>query len=203
MNRIVFARGRAPAAALAAPAPAQSSRFFVEQASSHFAPGGLAFIARADGSRPQFLGHVVSADSDSLATTLALREAREAGARVWSAEAGFVWPAPPCAPLKREHSTGVSIRRALSGALYAVRVAAPGRTDRLRFERLPAGAWRAFLVWVEERLGGGTLDFAYVDERLEVSRARLLGAQLAAAHRDLDQVDAELELAVLAEGETA
>ena len=200
MNRPVFSRGKEQEQSLTQAASAPTHHLYTADASLNFAVGDRIFIAEADGSELEFLGAVTALAPTYLTTALALRASKSATALLWRSAQAFVWPVEPSLPVVKERSTGILCARALGGTLYSTRVAEPNRVDTLRFERLPLRVFEEFQEWVDAVLGGGLLDFTYVDERACVSTARLTAPQLPQRQPDEQLTELELEIAVQTEG---
>ncbi|MCX7017109.1 MAG: hypothetical protein NTW86_31860 [Candidatus Sumerlaeota bacterium] len=200
MNRPVFARGKEQEQSLTQAASAPTHHLYTAEASLNFAVGDRIFIAEADGSELEFLGAVTATAPTYLTTALALRASKSATALLWRAARAFVWPVEPSLPVEKQHSTGIVCARALGGTLYSTRVAEPNRVDTLRFARLPLPVFEEFREWVEHVLEGALLDFTYVDERAQVSTARLAAPRIAQRQPDEQLTEIELEIAIQTEG---
>jgi hypothetical protein len=201
MIRPVFARGKQQEQSLTQAATAPTNQLYTADASTNFSVGDLILISESDGSELEFLGSVTATTPTYLTTSLSLAADKAATAKLWRPSASFVWPATPSLPLEKDHSTGIVTARSLGGTLFSARVADPRRVDRLEVERMRVADFESLRAWVATSLDDGLLDFSYVDEGGEVSRARLMAPEFLQRQDDEQLTSLAVEIAVLAEGE--
>jgi len=145
----------------------------IADASSYFAAGERVFISESDATEVEYLGTIRAADSDSITVEFATAAAKGAGAKVWTPDKVFEWPAGEDARAKRIRHSGVEVVRSLGGVAYATRLALPYEVEEVAFESLTDGRRAQLEDFFDEAADGGLDAFTYVDAARGVWRVRL------------------------------
>ncbi len=197
-----LARGRQTVREFSAAAGPFQRWIPVDEADRWFTAGDLIFTANADGSDMRCHGTALQVTADRVTTLFASGAARAAGSLLWRPEHLFAWPVDESYPRRSELVTGVSVRDAAGGGVYATRVAEPHTRRVCRFDNLRAADASAFQRWLRDYAEGGLLPFYHVAERGGTRLVLLASARIVFLETSPERVRVEMELIVPGEGET-
>jgi len=204
MRRPLLCSGTEAACLTIEQAPAQARMLRLDEAdAAFFRVGDPLFVHHPDDATLESPGVVSSIDAGALSLSLPVRETTTPGSSVWRPASWFAWPSEPDLPIERRYESGVRVERSMAGVFFATQVAEPLEIVRLRCGCMPHAQLQALCAWIGGAIQSGLLEFALVDERGVVNRARLVPPDWEARRVDEQLAELTLELAILAEGEYA
>jgi len=165
-------------------------------AANQFRAGERVFISEPNGAEVEYLGTIQSVATDSITVELATAAAKSEGAKLWTPQEMFEWPAGALGAAQRSCHSGVEVVRSLGGVSYATRLHSPYETEKVRFENLSDERFEQLSSWFEQQANGGLDEFTYVDGAHAVWRVRLDAPTLewSCTARDLVAVEFNLHL---------
>lgn len=166
-------------------------------ADDYFCAGQRVFISEPDASEVEFLGAIQSVAEDTITVELATQAAKSEGAKLWTPQAAFEWPAGAADAARRSRRSGVEVVRSLGGVAYATRLHSPYEIERVQFDNLTPERFAQLSSWFEQQADGGLEEFSYVDAARAVWRVRLDAPTLESSRNARDLLALHFDLHLL------
>ena len=200
MSGWIFARGREAEQTLSEIVAARVQTIALVDADLIFSVGDTLFISESDDSEAQWLGRVTAVTGSQVSFSRELASSKNTGAKLWRAADTIATPADTVHPEKRRLETGVATERSLGGTFYAMQVADPLWSERLRIDRLTPAAEEALREWLATETDWGLEAFTLIDPAGDLRVVRLGGEPVEQARDKGGRIEWTLPLVIVEEG---